>query len=117
MIRDEKTPSWMDTHVDRMISDKASVSMTQSSRFNDEPRSGQAIRFRLGDVYAPNLADLYRQMTPGLELEGQIILLSDGGDNQAAFALVEVPGVMLPLIVPASCLEAISEATPAETLE
>jgi len=36
-------------------------------------------------------------------------LLSDGGASQDAYALVEVPGVLLPMIVPTSCLEAVLE--------
>jgi hypothetical protein len=114
MIRDEY--SWMDNHVNRLLDgtpEEARVT-SPADRFAAEPRSGQPIRFRLGDVYAPALPELFKQITPGLELEGRITLLSDGGENHAAYALVEVPGVLLPVIVPASCLELVSSANSEE---
>jgi len=94
--------AWLD-------SEPATTLSLLSSRFSDELQSGQWIRFRIGDVYAPDLTDLYRQMTPDLELEGNITLLCDGGDDQVSYALVEVPGVLLPMIVPAACLELVDE--------
>jgi len=104
------TYSWMDNHVNRMLDGEAVATLPlPSSRFPDEPRSGQWIRFRIGDIYVPNLTDLYQQMTPELELEGYITLLSDGNGTQAAYALVEVPGILLPLIVPTACLEVVAD--------
>jgi len=116
MIHDEYT--WMDSHVNRLLAGETTSTMSLGvgfgggSRFSDEPRSGQMVRFRIGDIYAPDLTALYKQMTPGLELEGSITLLSDGGDSHAAYALVEVPGILLPMIVPADCLEVVEDRIP-----
>ncbi|MCL2646584.1 MAG: hypothetical protein FWD61_06205 [Phycisphaerales bacterium] len=112
MNRDAYT--WIDSHVNRMLDGETIATLPlPTSRFFDEPKSGQLIRFRIGDIYAPDLDDLYKQMTPGLELEGQIILLSDGGSSHDAYALVEVPGILLPMIVPAASLEVVEERMPA----
>jgi hypothetical protein len=44
-------------------------------------------------------------MTEDTELQGTISLLSDQGGHKAAFAVIEVKGILMPLIVPASCIE------------
>jgi hypothetical protein len=49
-------------------------------------------------------------MSEDTELQGQITLLSDQGEAKAAFAVVEVQGVLVPLIVPASCIQVSSES-------
>jgi hypothetical protein len=98
----------MGTHVNRLI-DLGSVDVDSAARRPMRFHCGQQMRFRLCDVYAPGLADLFNQITPELELEGRISFLSDGGDVQSSYAVVEVPGILMPLIVPASCVETIGE--------
>lgn len=46
-------------------------------------------------------------MTGETELHGAVTLLSDQGDQRGAFVVVEVRGVLMPLIVPASCVESL----------
>ena len=82
MVRNEH--SWLDTHANRLLGDAANVTFP-ASRFASEPRTGQAISFRLADIYAPSLPELFKHITPGLELQGRIVLLSDGGESRAAF--------------------------------
>ncbi len=67
-------------------------------------QSGQKISFKLGDVHMPQVGELIARMTGEVELHGEITLLSDSGQQRAAFAVVQVPGVMVPLIVPTACL-------------
>jgi len=49
-------------------------------------------------------------MTEDTELQGSVTLLSDQGDNKSAFAVVEVKGILMPLIVPAACIKVLVEA-------
>jgi len=100
---------WLETDVIQPPLNALGNLASPASRFATQVRTGQSISFRLGDVYAPSLTDLFKQITPGLELQGRIVLLSDGGETQSAFAIVEVPGVLVPLIVPTSCLELVNE--------
>ncbi len=74
-------------------------------------KPGQKVQFRLGDIHLPELTEVLNRMTEDTELQGHITLLSDAGDKQAAFAVVEVKGVLLPIIVPASAVILIKEAT------
>jgi hypothetical protein len=46
-------------------------------------------------------------MTEDTELQGSITLLSDAGDERAAFAVVEVKGVLMPIIVPAASVKVV----------
>ena len=68
-------------------------------------QSGQHIRFKLEDVHMPAMGEVIARMTGEVELRGEVTLLSDSGQKRAAFAVVQVPGVMVPLIVPTSCLQ------------
>jgi len=68
-------------------------------------QSGQKIRFKLDDVHMPQVAEVVARITGDLELHGEITLLSDSGQQKAAFAVVQVPGVLIPLIVPTSRLQ------------
>ena len=107
MTRDEH--AW-DSNASRLRDPAPEAAViSPASRFNVEPKSGQSIRFRMADIYAPSLPDLFKQITPNMNLEGRIILLSDSGESQDAYALVEVQGVLLPLIVPASALELVAD--------
>jgi hypothetical protein len=114
-MKTDESYAWMDTHVNRMIN-LGSAGSAAGARHSESAsfQCGQILRFRLSDVYAPGLADLFNQITPELELQGRISFLSDGGDLNCSYAVVEVPGILLPLIVPVSCLEIVVEnpATP-----
>ncbi len=76
----------------------------------DRLQPGQRVRFRLGDIHLPALSEVMARMSEDTELQGQITLLSDQGEAKAAFAVVEVQGVLVPLIVPASSIRVTSES-------
>jgi hypothetical protein len=85
---------------------------------------GQKVQFKLADIHLPDIAEVLSRMTDDVELIGQITLLSDQGEHRSAFAVIEVKGILMPLIVPASCLTTIAaqpivaaETPPARTPE
>jgi len=114
-VSTEDGNGWMETHVNRLIELGSVDADTAIRRAPMRFRCGQTLRFRLSDVYAPGLSDLFNQITPELELQGRISFLSDGGDEQNSYAVVEVPGILMPLIVPASCVETIAESEPSRS--
>ena len=61
---------------------------------------GQKVKFKLKDVHLPSIQDVLNRMTPDTELKGNITLLSDQGTNKSAYAVVEVRGILMPIIVP-----------------
>jgi len=87
---------------------------------NQRLSPGQKVQFKLADIHLPDIAEVLSRMTDDVELTGQITLLSDHGEQRSAFAVVEVKGILMPLIVPASCLTALvaqAEASAARTPE
>lgn len=73
-------------------------------------RTGAKVTFRLNEVICPEVADVLRQVTPDLQVSGEISYFSDCGEREKHFAIVDVTGVASPLIVPVSRLEAVEEA-------
>lgn len=71
---------------------------------NNQLQPGLKVQFRLGDIHLPEVAEVLNRMTEDTELQGSITLLSDAGEERAAFAVVEVKGVLMPIIVPASAI-------------
>jgi hypothetical protein len=71
-------------------------------------QKGNSCRFRLADVICPDRQQVLNQITPDLEVTGQVTLLSDAGEVPAQFAVIEVPGIAAPLIVPVAKLEAVT---------
>lgn len=63
-------------------------------------QSGSQIRFKLADVVCPDPQQVIREMTPAVEVTGQVVLLSDYGRRKDHFAIVTVQGLRSPLIVP-----------------
>ena len=74
---------------------------------NDELKPGLKVQFRLGDIHLPSVSEVLNRMTEDTELQGSITLLSDAGEQRAAFAVVEVNGVLMPIIVPASAIRVV----------
>jgi hypothetical protein len=69
------------------------------------PKSGTRCRFRLSDVICPDKQQIVTQITPELEVAGEVVLLSDGGDKPEQYAIIEVEGIGAPLIVPVALLK------------
>jgi hypothetical protein len=64
--------------------------------------TGTPVRFRLKDVVCPESEQILRNMTGRLEVIGKVLYLSDSGELLNHYAVVEVNGLMTPLIVPSA---------------
>lgn len=78
---------------------------------NEVLHSGQRVRFRIGDIHLPDASEVLARISDEFEVQGLVTLLSDHGEKRSAFAVVEVKGILMPIIVPTSCLQKI-EASP-----
>ncbi len=65
---------------------------------------GRQYRFRLGDVICPDREQALSQVTPELEITGRVMFLSDHGSEPERFAVLEVKGLVSPLVVPVELL-------------
>ena len=73
-------------------------------------KSGETVRFALGKVTCPAIDELYMQMDSELEIEGQIVFLSDYGKVRGHFAIVQVKGMHVSLIVQSEDLQLIEQS-------
>ena len=64
--------------------------------------NGTQVAFRLREAICPTTAEVAEQITPDLEICGQVVFLSDSGDSKDHYAIVEVVGLATPVIVPVS---------------
>jgi hypothetical protein len=64
--------------------------------------SGTKVAFRLREAMCPTASEVADQITPDLEIRGQVVFLSDSGESKDHFAIVEVEGLATPVIVPVS---------------
>ena len=71
---------------------------------------GENVRFALGKVICPTPDELCEQIGSDLEIEGQVVFLSDYGKLQGHFAIVQVKGIHVPLIVPVENLQLIERS-------
>ena len=76
-------------------------------------KSGTKCRFRLSDVICPDRKQVIDQITPELEVAGEIVLFSDGGTEPEQYAIIEVEGIGAPLIVPVTRLQSSEAGTKA----
>ena len=67
-------------------------------------RSGTVAAFAIGDVLCPDASEVLRHAGPELTVRGRILYFSDGGASRDHFAIVEVDGIHMPLIVPVAHL-------------
>jgi hypothetical protein len=72
-------------------------------------KSGTRCRFRLADVICPDKQQVSSQITPELEVSGEIVLFSDGDNEPQQYAIIEVEGIAAPLIVPVARLQATAQ--------
>ncbi len=70
-----------------------------------EVTSGSPVSFKLSDAICPSVEQALRQMTPDVELCGEVVFFSDHGEERAHFAIISAAGIDTPLIVPVSRLE------------
>lgn len=79
--------------------------------FFPEFAAGNVINFSLESVVCPDFTQIVDKITRCLEISGRIIFLSDAGEKADHFAVVQVDGVMSPLIVPVDCIKSCSSAS------
>ena len=63
---------------------------------------GTEVAFRIREALCPTAVEVADQITPELEIRGQVVFLSDAGTAKDHFAIVEVEGLTMPVIVPVS---------------
>ncbi len=73
-------------------------------------KSGTKVAFNLGEVVCPDIEQVLSQVTRDLEVSGEVAFFSDYGDKKQHFAIVDVNGVLSPLIVPVAQLRSVDEA-------
>ena len=67
--------------------------------------SGTRVRFALSRVMCPELDEICKQIDSGLKVEGRVVFLSDYGDLKQHFAIVQVEGIHVPVVVPVDDLQ------------
>jgi hypothetical protein len=73
----------------------------------DSLQPGQQVQFKLADIHLPAIEEVLNRMTEDMELQGAITLVSEQGDQKAAYVVIEVKGILMPIIVPASCVKSL----------
>ncbi len=68
-------------------------------------KTGNQVAFQLGNAICPDFEQIAAQLGPDLAVAGEIVLLSDRGNEKDHFAVVHVDGIHAPLIVPVSMLK------------
>ncbi len=63
-------------------------------------RDRKEVAFRLEDVLCPDLDVIIAHLGSGVEVVGKVNFFSDSGSGKKEFAIVEVPGIAVPLVVP-----------------
>ena len=72
-------------------------------------KRGEKYRLKLSDVVCPDRERLLQQITDGLNVTGEVVLLSDRGCEAGGFAIIEVEGILSPLIIPVDQLRSFVE--------
>lgn len=80
-------------------------------------KTGTEVAFRLGDVTCPDFERMVDQLGPELAVRGEVVLLSDGGSKKGQFAVIDVPGIHTPVIVPVGKLISAAARREAEASE
>ena len=83
--------------------------------------TGSYVRLSLSNVVCPEAQQITEKITNNLEVTGKVLFLSDAGELRDYYAVVEVNGIMSPLVIPVkrvkmleskqkdNCSESISE--------
>ena len=73
--------------------------------YNEEIKPGSLVRFQLSGIVCPERQQVLEKITSRLNLTGKVVQLSDAGGRQDYYAIVQVGGIVSPLIVPVSRVE------------
>jgi len=76
---------------------------------------GKRCRFKLADIICPDRRQALMQITADLEVTGEIVFLSNQGSEPDQFVIVEVEGILSPLVVSTHRLHPIVEAGASRT--
>ena len=85
--------------------------------FFEEPLSGSLVRFRLANAACPDPTAILEKITDRLNVIGKVLYLSDSGDKKSHFAIVDVPGIMSPIVVPVDRMELCDRLKPGAKIE
>ena len=75
--------------------------------FIPEVTAGSIVRFKLDSVVCPEKERIIANINDRLKVTGRVVFLSDAGERKSHFAVLEVKGIMSPLIVPVDRIEMI----------
>ena len=71
----------------------------------EEIKSGSLVRFQLSSIICPGQSQVLEKITRRLNLTGKVVQLSDAGNQQDFYVIVQVGGIVSPLIVPVNKVE------------
>lgn len=80
--------------------------------FFETPISGSQVRFRLSNAACPDTDAIIEKITDRLDVTGKVLYLSDSGTKKSHFAIVDVPGIMSPVVVPVDRMEMCDSSEP-----
>lgn len=60
----------------------------------------RVVRFQPADIYFPESSKVLMELHNGEQLEGEVIDLSDSGEQKDVFAVIKVKRVSQPVLVP-----------------
>lgn len=66
--------------------------------------------FLVGKVLCPDVDEVLRSIGPNVRVRGRVLYYSDDGDRRDGFAIMDVDGMHMPMIVPVDCLQYEAEA-------
>lgn len=69
----------------------------------------QFVQFKVSDIYLPDPRNLLWELHANDLLQGRVVELSDSGQEQNVFAIIEVEGIKQPVIVPVKGLVSVNE--------
>jgi hypothetical protein len=75
------------------------------------------VAFRLEDVFCPDQEVVLSHLEGGLEVIGKVSFFSDNGTDKEGFAIVDVPGLLVPVVVPRDRLRNLPERQPERETE
>jgi hypothetical protein len=67
------------------------------------------VQFKVSDIYLPDPRNLLWELHANDLLQGRVVELSDSGQEQNVFAIIEVEGIKQPVIVPVKGLVSVNE--------
>jgi len=85
--------------------------------FFNNVKAGSRVNFSLSSVICPDIENVLEKLTSRLGLVGQVVMLSDSGEMRNHYAVVQVGGIMSPLVIPVSKLELCNSSSEIEIIE